>query len=40
MVLKKLEKYEKNRLINGKYYDTVSIDILENKFTESYIIYI
>ena len=26
-----------NRFVNGKYYDTISMDILENEFTESYI---
>lgn len=30
-------KIRENRFINGKYYDTISMDILENEFTESYI---
>ena len=34
---KETGKHRENRFINGKYYDTISMDILENEFTESYI---
>ncbi|MGN1330266.1 MAG: GNAT family N-acetyltransferase [Clostridia bacterium] len=30
-------RIRENRFINGKYYDTIAMDILENEFTESYI---
>ena len=30
-------RIRENRFINGNYYDTISMDILENEFTESYI---
>ena len=30
-------RIRENRFINGKYYDTISMDILENEFKESYI---
>jgi RimJ/RimL family protein N-acetyltransferase len=30
-------KIRENKFINGKYYDTIAMDILENEFTESYI---
>jgi len=34
---KETGRHRENRFINGKYYDTISMDILENEFTESYI---
>ena len=30
-------RIRENRFINGNYYDTICMDILENEFTESYI---
>lgn len=30
-------RIRENRFINGKYYDTISMDILEDEFTETYI---
>ena len=35
---KEIGKMRENRFINGKYYDTIIMDILENEFSESYII--
>ena len=34
---KETGRHRENRFINGKYYDTVSMDILESEFKESYI---
>jgi RimJ/RimL family protein N-acetyltransferase len=34
---KETGKIRENKFINGKYYDTIAMDILENEFTESYI---
>lgn len=34
---KEAGRIRQNRFINGKYYDTISMDILEDEFTESYI---
>lgn len=34
---KETGRYRENRFINGKYYDTISMDILENEFKETYI---
>lgn len=34
---KETGRIRENRFINGKYYDTISMDILENEFSESYI---
>ncbi len=34
---KEAGRIRENRFTNGKYYDTISMDILENEFTESYI---
>ncbi len=34
---KETGKIRENTFINGKYYDTITMDILENEFNESYI---
>lgn len=34
---KETGKIRKNKFINGKYYDTICMDILRDEFTESYI---
>ena len=34
---KEIGRLRENRFVNGRYYDTISMDILENEFTESYI---
>ena len=34
---KETGRIRENKFINGKYYDTISMDILENEFNESYI---
>ena len=34
---KETGRHRENRFINGKYYDTISMDILENEFKETYI---
>ena len=34
---KETGRIRENRFINGNYYDTISMDILENEFIESYI---
>ena len=34
---KEMGKIRENKFINGKYYDTIVMDILENEFTENYI---
>ena len=34
---KETGRIRENRFINGKYYDTIAMDILENEFGESYI---
>lgn len=34
---KETGRIRENRFINGKYYDTIAMDILENEFSESYI---
>ncbi|MBQ9659294.1 MAG: GNAT family N-acetyltransferase [Clostridia bacterium] len=34
---KETGRIRENRFINGKYYDTIAMDILENEFRESYI---
>lgn len=34
---KETGRIRENRFINGNYYDTITMDILEREFTESYI---
>lgn len=34
---KETGRIRENRFINGKYYDTIAMDILENEFSEGYI---
>lgn len=34
---KETGRIRENKFINGKYYDTICMDILQNEFTESYI---
>ena len=34
---KEAGRIRENKFINGKYYDIITMDILENEFTESYI---
>ena len=34
---KEIGRIRENSFINGKYYDTIVMDILENEFSESYI---
>lgn len=34
---KETGRIRENRFINGKYYDTIAMDILESEFSESYI---
>lgn len=34
---KETGRIRENRFVNGNYYDTISMDILENEFTDSYI---
>ena len=34
---KETGRIRENKFINGKYYDIITMDILENEFTESYI---
>lgn len=34
---KEIGRLRENKFINGKYYDTITMDILENEFNESYI---
>lgn len=34
---KEAGRIRENKFINGKYYDTIAMDILENEFSESYI---
>lgn len=34
---KEMGRIRENRFINGKYYDTICMDILSNEFNESYI---
>ena len=34
---KECGRYRENRFVNGKYYDTICMDILKKEFTESYI---
>lgn len=34
---KETGRHRESRFVNGKWYDTISMDILENEFTESFI---
>lgn len=34
---KEIGRIRENKFVNGKYYDTISMDILDNEFNETYI---